>query len=52
LSGLFCWVGFVLTTMLVNNSFAGRKTMLLVIDGGHWALALALIGAIIGGFGT
>jgi len=26
--------------------------MLLVIDSGHWALVLALIGAIIGGFGT
>ena len=52
LSGLFLWVGFVLTTMLVNNSFARRRPMLLVIDSGHWALVLALIGAIIGGFGT
>ena len=51
LSGLFLWVGFVLTTMLVNNSFARRRPMLLVIDSGHWALVLALIGAIIGGFG-
>jgi hypothetical protein len=51
LSGLFCWLGFVFTTMLVNNSFAMRKPMLLVIDGGHWALVLALIGAIIGGMG-
>jgi hypothetical protein len=38
--------------MLVNNSFARRRPMLLVIDSGHWALVLALIGAIIGGFGT
>ena len=52
LSGLFLWVGFVLTTMLVNNSFARRRPMLLVIDSGHWALVLALIGAIIGGIGT
>jgi hypothetical protein len=52
LSGLFCWLGFVFTTMLVNNSFAMRRPMLLIIDGGHWALALALIGAIIGAFGT
>jgi hypothetical protein len=51
LSGLFLWVGFVLTTMLVNNSFAKRRPLLLVIDSGHWALVLALIGAIIGGFG-
>jgi hypothetical protein len=52
LSGLFCWLGFVFTTMLVNNSFATRKPMLLLIDGGHWALVMALIGAIIGGMGT
>ena len=51
LSGLFCWLGFVFTTMLVNNSFAMRKPMLLIIDGGHWALVLALVGAIIGAFG-
>jgi hypothetical protein len=24
ISGLFCWLGFVITTMLVNNSFAMR----------------------------
>jgi len=52
LSGLFCWLGFVFTTMLVNNSFAMRKPMLLLIDSGHWALVLGLIGAIIGGIGT
>ena len=52
LSGLFLWVGFVLPTMLVNNSFAGRAVMLLVIDSGHWALVLALVGAIVGWFGT
>jgi len=52
LSGLFCWLGFVFPTMLVNNSFAMRRPMLLVIDSGHWALVLALIGAIIGGLGT
>src|SRR5262249_8501284 len=52
LSGLFCWLGFVFPTILVTNSFAMRRPMLLVIDSGHWALVLALIGAIIGGLGT
>jgi len=26
ISGGFCWLGFVITTMLVNNSFAGRDS--------------------------
>jgi Protein of unknown function (DUF1761) len=51
ISGLFCWLGFVITTMLVNNSFTMRPRMLLVIDGGHWLVVLALMGAIIGGLG-
>ena len=51
-SGLFCWLGFVITTMLVNNSFAMRNPLLLVIDGGYWLLVLALIGAIIGAMGA
>jgi hypothetical protein len=52
ISGLFCWVGFVITTMLVNNSFAMRSRMLLLIDGGYWLVALALMGAIIGAMGV
>jgi hypothetical protein len=51
-SGLFCWLGFVFSTMLVNYSFAMRKFMLLVIDGGYWLIVLALMGAIIGAFGV
>ena len=52
ISGLFCWAGFVITTMLVNNSFAMRSRMLLLIDGGHWLVVLALMGAIIGAMGV
>ncbi|MCC6887058.1 MAG: DUF1761 domain-containing protein [Hyphomicrobiales bacterium] len=51
-SGLFCWLGFVITTLLVNYSFAKRPRMLLLIDGGYWLLALALMGAIIGAMGV
>jgi hypothetical protein len=51
-SGAFCWFGFVLTTIAVNNAFAGRKVMLTVIDAGHWLAVLVLIGAIIGAFGV
>jgi hypothetical protein len=52
ISGAFCWLGFVLTSMLVNNSFGRRDWRLLLIDGGHWLFVLALIGAIIGAFGV
>jgi hypothetical protein len=51
ISGAFCWFGFTLTAILVNNAFAGRKAMLTVIDGGHWLGVLVIMGAIIGGFG-
>lgn len=51
-SGLFCWLGFVFTTMLVNNSFGMRSPMLLLIDGGYWLLVLVLSGAIIGAMGV
>ena len=52
ISGLFCWAGFVITTMLVNNSFAMRSRKLLLIDGGYWLVAMALMGAIIGAVGV
>jgi hypothetical protein len=51
-SGAFCWLGFVITTMLVNNAFAGRAMRLLLIDGGHWLVVLLLTGAIIGIMGV
>ena len=52
IAGAFCWLGFVLTTMLVNYSFGRRDWRLLLIDGGHWLLVLTVIGAIIGTFGV
>jgi hypothetical protein len=51
ISGAFVWLGFVITTMAVNNGFAGRSWRLLLIDGGHWLAVLLLIGAILGAFG-
>jgi hypothetical protein len=51
-SGAFIWFGFVMTTMLVNNSFGRRDRRLLLIDGGHWLMVLVLIGAIVGAFGV
>jgi hypothetical protein len=51
ISGAFCWFGFVLTTIAVNNAFSGRKTMVTVIDAGGWLGAFLIIGAIVGGMG-
>lgn len=52
ITGAFCWVGFVLTTIAVNNAYSGRKIMLTVIDSVHWLAVLAIIGGIVGGWGA
>jgi len=51
-SALFVWLGFVVTTIAVNNAYPGRKLMLTVIDSIHWLGALVIQGAVIGAFGT
>ena len=51
-SAAFVWLGFVITTLAVNNAFAMRKPMLNVIDGAHWLGVLLIIGAVIGAFGV
>lgn len=48
ITGAFCWFGFVLTSMAVNNAFSGRTVMLTVIDSGNWLGILLIIGGIIG----
>ena len=50
-TGAFIWLGFVITTMAVNNAFRGAKHTLTLIDGGHWLGALLMQGAILGWFG-
>lgn len=52
ISGAFVWLGFVATTLAVNNAFAGRKPLLSVIDAGHWLGVLLVSGAVIGLFGV
>jgi hypothetical protein len=51
-SGAFCWLGFVITTIFVSNTFQMRDMRLIWIDGGHWLLVLVLMGAIIGLMGV
>jgi hypothetical protein len=51
ISAAFCWLGFVLTTAVANNAFAGRRPMLTVIDSGAWLGAMLIMGAVLGWFG-
>ena len=51
IAGALCWLGFVLTTVAVNNAFSGRRPMLTLIDAGHWLGVLVIIGAILGWMG-
>lgn len=54
-SGLFwsflMWLGFILTTLLINHRNQGQSWSLTLIDGLHWLLALLAMGAVIGWFG-
>ena len=52
ISGFFLWLGFVLTTLVVNYVFQNQRWVLTVIDGGHWLGVLLIEGAIIGGLGV
>ena len=52
ISAAFVWLGFVITTLTVNNSFGMRSPKLILIDGGHWLAVLLLMGAIIGAWGV
>jgi hypothetical protein len=51
-TGAFCWFGFVVTTVVINNAYSGRKAMLSVIDCGHWLGVLIIIGGIVGWMGA
>jgi hypothetical protein len=52
ISGAFVWLGFVITTLTVNNMFGLRSHRLIAIDGGHWLGVLLVMGAIIGAWGV
>jgi Protein of unknown function (DUF1761) len=52
ISALFLWLGFVVTTVFVNNAYPGRRYSLSVIDSIHWLGVLVIQGAVIGGMGV
>ena len=51
ITALFCWFGFVLTTIATNNAFQSRRVMLTVLDSIAWLGAFVIMGAIVGWWG-
>lgn len=47
IAGLTIGVGFLATSVLVNNMFHGKRPMVTVIDAGHWVLAVTLEAVVI-----
>ena len=52
IAGIAVWLGFVVTTMVVNHAFQGASPKLTLIDGGHWLAVLVVMGAVVGLFGV
>ena len=45
-----CWLGFVLTTVVVNTDYIGDRRALAVVASWHWLGVLLVMGAMIGAF--
>lgn len=52
ISAIVLWLAFILSTIMVNYSFAHRPPVLIAIDGGHWLAVLLVMGVIIGAMGV
>lgn len=51
-SGFFVWLGFMATTVAVNQRYEGFGWDLTLIDAGHWLGVALIMGAIIGWWGV
>jgi hypothetical protein len=49
-AGLLIGAGIVLPTVIINHMFPGRTKALMVIDGLHWVIVVAIEGAVLGAF--
>ena len=52
ITAFLAWLGFVITTVLVNNAYTRRQAALTAIDGGHWLGVLLIQGLVIGAIGV
>lgn len=50
-SAIFVWIGFVVTTVGVNQVFQGKPPAATAVDTGNWLVVLIVMGIIIGAFG-
>lgn len=48
ISAILVWVGFVITTQIVNSLFQNKPWSLILIDGGHWLGVLIIQSVAIG----
>jgi len=55
LGGLFtagaCWLGFVLTILVVDNGYANDRPAFVSVASWHWLGVLLIMGGVIGAFG-
>lgn len=51
-SGFFIWLGFMATTVAVNQRYQGFGWDLTIIDGIHWLGVALIMGAVIGWWGV
>lgn len=51
LTGVLCWFGFILTSMIMNHRYEGMRWSLTLIDSLHILAVLVIHGVVIGLFG-
>jgi len=51
LTAIGCWLGFVLTTIIVNNAYTRNRFALIAVASWHQLGVLLVMGAVIGAFG-
>lgn len=51
ITAAFLWLGFVVTTQIVNHQFQMQKPALTIIDSGHWLGVMLIQGALLGAYG-
>lgn len=52
ITGFLLWLGFMATTLTVNQRYQGFGWDLTLIDGLHWLIVALIMGGIIGAFGV
>ena len=52
IAGAFVWLGFMATTVTINQRYQGFGWDLTLIDTGHWLLVALAMGAVIGWMGV